>query len=185
MFVYDLDRRWRKHLGVAHVDAYPKLEAGAGLDAETWAAQEFGDAQLGDKRRTSRLVNSVTILARAPGESITATMKSDRAAIRGYYRFIEKANERGTTPADILAPHRRRTIERMRTEKTVLCLQGRHGHQLQHPSCVRGLGSDRAQPDHRESTGGAFAYDVGVECAGVAAGRAALCLQDPSGKARS
>ena len=50
-------------------------------------------------------------------------MKSDRAAIRGYYRFIEKANERGTTPADILAPHRRRTIERMRTEKTVLCLQ--------------------------------------------------------------
>ena len=123
VFVYDLDRRWRKHLGVAHVDAYPKLEAGAGLDAETWAAQEFGDAQLGDKRRTSRLVNSVTILARAPGESITATMKSDRAAIRGYYRFIEKANERGTTPADILAPHRRRTIERMRTEKTVLCLQ--------------------------------------------------------------
>ena len=123
VFVYDLDRRWRKHLGVAHVEAYPKLEAGAGLDAETWAAQEFGDAQLGDKRRTTRLVNSVTILARAPGESITATMKSDRAAIRGYYRFIEKAHERGTTPADILAPHRRRTIERMRTEKTVLCLQ--------------------------------------------------------------
>ena len=123
VYVYELDRQWRQHLGVAYVDMYPKLEVGAGLDSKAWAAQEFGDAQLGDKRRTARLVKSVSILARTPGKSITATMKSDRAAIRGHYRFIEKANEQGITPEHILAPHRSRTIERMRTEKTILCLQ--------------------------------------------------------------
>ena len=36
---------------------------------------------------------------------------------------MEKANEHGITPVKILAPHRERTIERMRTQDTVLCVQ--------------------------------------------------------------
>ena len=54
--------------------AYPTLKVGAGLDIEIWTAQEFGNALLGGKRRTTRLVKSTTILARTLGKSIMATM---------------------------------------------------------------------------------------------------------------
>ena len=123
VFVYDLGGGWRQQLGVPYVEAYPRLEVGAGLAGDTWAKQEFGGAVLGHKRRTDRLVHSVAKLSRTPGELITANMDGDRAAVQGFYRFLEKANEHGITPEKILAPHRQRTIERMRTQKVVLCIQ--------------------------------------------------------------
>ena len=123
VFVFELDRRWRARLGVPHVEAYPQLEVGAGLCSDTWAQQEFGGAPLGDKRRTDRLVQSVAILARTPGEPMTAGIEVESAAVKGYYRFIEKVDSKKVTPKNILEPHRIRTIERMRTQTTVLCVE--------------------------------------------------------------
>ena len=122
VFVYALDRTWRKQLGVPTVEVFPKLEVGAGLNSDDWAQQEFGSAQLGNKRRTARLVRCATLLSRMHGEPITGTMQTNHADMRGYYYFLEKANVHGITPEDILAPHRSRTIERMRMDKTVLCV---------------------------------------------------------------
>ena len=57
------------------------------------------------------------------GRPAPASAKRDGPALAGYYRFMEKANQFGVTPAKVLAPHRARTIERMRGQKVVLCLQ--------------------------------------------------------------
>ncbi len=54
---------------------------------------------------------------------MTANLEADQAAIQGYYRFIEKADETKVTPESLLHTHRQRTIERMRAQRTVLCIQ--------------------------------------------------------------
>ena len=94
-----------------------------GLDSAQWTANEFGGARLGDKRLSARLVKSAGLLASLPGQASTANAAHDRAAVKGYYRFIEQPASSAVTPANILAPHRGRTIQRMRGQETVLCIQ--------------------------------------------------------------
>ncbi len=54
---------------------------------------------------------------------MTAGIEVESAAVKGYYRFIEKVNSKKVTPKKILEPHRMRTIKRMRTQTTVLCVE--------------------------------------------------------------
>lgn len=123
VFAYALQSDWRKRLGVPYVELRPRLEVGAGLDSDTWAEQEFGAAQLGDLRRSARLAKSAALVAKTMGKPVTATPERDPAAVRAYWRFLEKADKFGITPEKMLTPHRQRTIERMRTQDTVLCVQ--------------------------------------------------------------
>jgi len=53
-----------------------------------WAAQEFGGADLGDTRRTKRLVDVAAELARRPGGRITDVF-GDGAEREGAYRLVE------------------------------------------------------------------------------------------------
>ena len=123
MFIFELVRDWRTKLGVPHVERYPRLEPGVGLDRAQWAQQEFGNAPLGDKRRSDRLVKIAQRVGETMGNPLTASPRWDPAAIRGTYRFLEKANQYGITPKEILYPHRQHTVARMRTQSTVLCVQ--------------------------------------------------------------
>ena len=125
VFLFALCRRWRQHLGVGHVDPAPLevLAPGEGLGADVWAANEFGGASLGDKRLTARLVKSATLLAEYPGRAIHAHPGSDNAAIDGFYRLIEHPPESDVSVKNILAPHRARTVARMRGQQTVLAIQ--------------------------------------------------------------
>ena len=118
--MYELTTHWRRHLGVARVDAAPSLSPGDGLDSAQWAANELGGAPLGDKRLSARLVSSAAFLASCPGHALTA---HDRAAVKGYYRLIDHPAHSQVTPANIVAPHRARTVQRMREHDTVLCIQ--------------------------------------------------------------
>ena len=138
VLMYELDRRWRKRLGVPWVDALPRLEPGAGLDSGQWARNEFGGAVLGDKRRTERLVRSAELLARHPGEAIGSGARRGRnAAVDGYYRLIEQPEDSGVTVKAILRPHRERTIQRMRGQRTVLCIQdGSDLRYARRPGCA-------------------------------------------------
>ena len=96
---------------------------GDGLDSVHWATQEFGDARLGDKRLSQRLVASAARLAEQPGRAFTAVSKSDVAAIKGYYRLIDKPPDFDAVTMDtILAPHQLRTRQRMANEAHVLCI---------------------------------------------------------------
>ena len=122
VFLYEFSSGWRTELGLSPAPIYPILEIGAGLDANQWAVQEFGAADLGHKSRTDRLVKSADLLSRSPGAPITANLEMDRAAVSGHYRFIDHPDREAVSPERILAPHRARTVERMRGEQTVLCL---------------------------------------------------------------
>ena len=85
-----------------------------------WTGNEFGGAPLGDQRLSARLVKSAGLLASLPGEAVTANASHDRAAVKGYYRLIDQPVSSAVTPGNILAPHRARTLQRMRGQDTVL-----------------------------------------------------------------
>ena len=121
VYLYEFAAHWRRTLGVARVEAAPSLGPGEGLDSTQWAANELGGAPLGDKRLSARLVRSATVLASCPGHAFTGA--PDRAAMKGYYRLIDHPDESQVTPEHIVAPHRARTIERMRAHDTSLCIQ--------------------------------------------------------------
>ena len=100
-------------------------------------------------RRSARLVKSAALVARTMGKPVTASPNHSPADVRGYGRFIEKANEFGITPAKMLAPHRQRTIERMRTQDRVLCVQdGTDIRFSTRPACD-GLGRNQTSAEAR------------------------------------
>ena len=123
VFVYELERSWRRKLGVARVEHAPSLEPGEGLNAQHWAHNEFGGAPLGDRRLSARLVRSAGLLAAYPGQKINAAPGADNTAVNAFYRLIEAPAESEITPGNILAPHRERSIQRMRGQRTVLAIQ--------------------------------------------------------------
>ncbi len=130
VFMYALAADWRRKLGVAWVDHAPVPEPGEGLNAAEWAANEFGGAPLGDKRLSARLVKSAGLLASCPGGKINAGSASKE--ITGFYRLIEAPEESDITVPAILAPHRERSVQRLRGQSTVLAL--RDGTDLSFPT---------------------------------------------------
>ena len=123
IYVYPLQADFRARMGVPEPVGLVALEPGQGLDGHAWADQEFGGAALGDQRSSERLVHSARVQAAQPGQAFCAVAKGDWPAIKGYYRFIDQPDDSPTTVAAILAPHRKRTVQRMKAHSTVLCIQ--------------------------------------------------------------
>ncbi len=123
IYLYPLETDFRARLGIAHEVVHETLEITEGLEGEAWADNEFGGAQLGDRRLSKRLVESVGILAQTPGRAFCGAAQGDWPRVKGYYRMIDQPDESAVTMKAILAPHRERTIARMRAHKTVLCIQ--------------------------------------------------------------
>lgn len=98
------------------------LEAHQGLDAAGWAEQEFGDCDLGDPRRTRRLVKIVTDQAAQPSGSYSQAAGGNRHDLKGYYRLLNNEREQ-LDPESLLQTHRTQTIRRMSYEQTVLIVQ--------------------------------------------------------------
>lgn len=89
------------------------MEAGsdvAALDAAALASEHFGSARLGDARRVRRLVRVAERVMRHPGGTLPQKL-GGRAEAVGLYRLAACPR---VTHAAVLAPHRRRTLGRMR-----------------------------------------------------------------------
>ena len=121
VYLCALEPAWRERLGVPAPGLAP-LAPGEGLDAESWAANEFGGAPLGDARLSARLVESAHHMARSPMRAITGAANGARAVVKGHYRLIDQPADSAVTVEHILAPHRERTLRRMQSESTVLCV---------------------------------------------------------------
>jgi hypothetical protein len=141
IYVYALEPQWRALMGIAPPPAPLVLQIAQGLDEVQWAAHEFGRARLGDQRLSERLVHSVDALAAMPGRAFCGAAQGDKAAVKAYYRLIDKPDDSQVTMDAILAPHRERTIQRMRGQTTVLCIQD--GSDLNYSGLAQceGLGS--------------------------------------------
>ena len=120
VYLYELEPAWRDRLAVPGPAA---LVPGEGLDAASWAANEFGGAPLGDARLSARLVESARHMAQCPTRAITGATNGARALVKGHYRLIDQPADGAVTVEHILAPHRERTLRRLRSESAVLCVQ--------------------------------------------------------------
>lgn len=61
--------------------------------------------------------------AEQPGRAYCGVAEGDWPKIKAYYRFIDKPDDSAVTMPAILQPHRERTIQRMKAQKRVLCIQ--------------------------------------------------------------
>ena len=86
------------------------------LQPETWAELNFGGAQLGDTRRTKRLIHSAAIIAAAPGGSLPQTLQ-DPGALDGLYYLADTDT---ATHASVIAPHLLRTRQLMGQHASVV-----------------------------------------------------------------
>ena len=137
IYMYVLDRKWRRLLGVPAPVSVP-LGPADGLGRESWAENEFGDAPLGDKRLTRRLVTSAAV--QAERSSFVSAAQGRSALVSGYYRMIEHPDENAVNPENILAAHRQRTLRRMQGQDVALCIQdGSDLNFATRPGC-KGLG---------------------------------------------
>ena len=123
IYVYPLEADFRARLGGVEPVVAGALDLAEGLEGDGWAQQEFGGAKLGDRRLSERLVQSARTLATMPGQAFSAVARGDWAAVKGYYRLIDQPDDSQMTVETILAPHRARTVQRMKAHQTVLCIQ--------------------------------------------------------------
>ena len=86
---------------------------------DDWAVAEFGDAELGDARRTARLVHLASVLDGQPTASLPDAT-DDPATLKAAYRFFDNA---AVEPAQILASHVQATVARLRQVPLVLAVQ--------------------------------------------------------------
>ena len=86
---------------------------------DEWAREEFESVDLGDKRRTARLIKLCGHLAEMPESSINQAC-GDWAETKAAYRFFQNEN---VEVENILAAHRSRTCERAQSHRTVLAIQ--------------------------------------------------------------
>jgi hypothetical protein len=123
IYVYLLEKDFRSKLGLATDAGRSILDPADGLEEDAWAEKEFGGAPLGDARLSKRLVKAAEAKADEPWRAFCGVAQGDWAAVKGYYRLIDAPDESAVTMANILRPHRERTLRRMQGQRTVLCIQ--------------------------------------------------------------
>ena len=74
----------------------------------------FGNAKLGDARRTSRLVSTANLMARRPGGSLPQKLNNPQD-LRAFYRLM---NCDEVTHEAVLAPHREMTLSKIAVRKS-------------------------------------------------------------------
>ena len=139
VYMYVLAPGWRDTLRAPAPGVAP-LGVGDGLDAASWADHEFGGARLGDARLSARLVLSAHLLGESPQRAMPGAANGTRASVKGHYRLIDQPAESAVTVENILAPHRERTLRRMRAHDTVLCIQDGTRLNFTRRSRTEGLG---------------------------------------------
>src|SRR5437879_4816566 len=86
-------------------------------DPQLWAELNFGSTELGDPRRTRRLVAAAAKIAAHPEKSFTQVF--DWNELRGFYRLCNQAQ---TTLTAVQQPHWEQTRQAMSRAALVLIL---------------------------------------------------------------
>jgi hypothetical protein len=153
IYMYVLNDDFRQQMGLPEDAGRTPLNPEAGLDDDCWAQNEFGGAPIGDHRLSERLVDIAHTKGQNPGASWLAACQGDKAAAKGYYRFIEHPDEEAMTMENILKPHRERTIRRMQAQRTVLCIQDTSSLNYSELQQCEGLGVIGKNHTSTESSG--------------------------------
>ena len=149
---------------------WPRTCATDSTSMMKWAEKEFGDAQLGDKRLVGRLVKIAEGKGAKPGLSCAKTVESNWADTMGFYRFVEHPDEEAVNMESILDPHRQRTIRRMNSCKTVLCIQDTTDLDYSANRSCKGLGVIGKNQTATESRGLRLHSTFATDAAGLPLG---------------
>ena len=181
VYMYVLEPAWRDTLAAPAPGVVP-LGVGDGLDAASWAGHEFGGARLGDARLSARLVLSARQMGESPMRAMPGAANGTRALVKGHYRLIDQPAESAVTVDNILAPHRERTLRRMRTHETVLCIQDGTRLNFTRRSRTEGLGVIGSNQTGAVARGLDLQTTLAVNPDGVALGvlRAAFDAPEPA-----
>ena len=106
------------------------------LDTTSWAVTEFADAELGDLRRTQRLVQLAHVLAQQPGAALPEACGSG-AMVKAAYRFFSNGD---IVPDDMLQSHIEATYRRLTAVPVVLAVQDTTEANWTHLHATEGLG---------------------------------------------
>jgi hypothetical protein len=139
IYLYALADDFADRMGIER-PALIGLDLESGLDASGWAEQEFGDSELGDPRRTQRLVKIVQDQAAQPSGSYSQAAGGNRHELKAYYRFLNSGRQE-LNPESLLQCHRHQTIRRMKNEATVLIIQDTMDMNFSTRGACEGLGS--------------------------------------------
>lgn len=80
-----------------------------GGSPRSFGEEHFGAAQLGDRRRTKRLIDLADRMVKHPGGTLPSKL-DDPACLKALYRLMDSA---AVTHAAILEPSRQRTLQKM------------------------------------------------------------------------
>ncbi len=105
------------------------------LTAKSWAEEQFSLCDLGDKRRTRRLVEMASSLCTRIGKSLSHCSQGDTAMLEGSYRFIRND---AIEPRDIAEGIFKSTHERTKSSDCLLALEDTTT--ISYPHAVAGLG---------------------------------------------
>jgi Transposase DNA-binding/Transposase Tn5 dimerisation domain len=105
-------------------------------DDTHWAVSEFADAELGDVRRTTRLIELAGVLAQHPTAALPEACGDD-AMLKAAYRFF--AND-AIEPHDVLDSHIEATYRRLHHVPVVLAVQDTTEVDWTSHPATRGLG---------------------------------------------
>jgi hypothetical protein len=103
--------------------------------ATAWAEQTFGAAELGDRRRTRRLVESAAKIAALPEKPFTQVL--DWNELRGWYRLCDQPQ---ATLTAVQGPHWEQTRRAMEQHALVLILHDTSEMDFTEHSALRGAG---------------------------------------------
>jgi Transposase DNA-binding len=117
--------------------------------ADKWAVETFGAAELGDLRRTDRLVKMAAAIAENPSASLPESMRNWAETIAAY-RFLD--NE-AITHEQIMLPHWMKTREEAMQHARVLLPADTTNVNLSSHKSTEGLG-----PIGRGSSAQGFAH---------------------------
>ena len=106
------------------------------LDPNTWASSEFGNSELGDIRRTRRLVEIGAKLAASPGGTLCATIREWSALKRAYQLFAREE----VSHTSVTASHLERTEAALREPGDYLILEDTTSLNFESHLAIKGMG---------------------------------------------
>lgn len=119
VYVYPLQRDARKELCVEPQPKPIRCRSGEVGVAEDWAEEELGEAEIGDRRLSKRLVSIGQAFYARPQANIPQACQT-RAETKAAYRFLDHPE---TSMETILEPHYQATVARMSREAVILAVQ--------------------------------------------------------------
>lgn len=143
VYVYPLQKGWQRTLCTEPDGRFSVTMPPAPREPSDWAEEEFGMADLGDQRLTSRLLKLGSEFYARPGASIPQATGSNAAA-KGAYRFLD--NNRVDMDL-VLASHYSATEARVREHEFVLVPQDTTSLNYMTHTSTEGIGPINTKSD--------------------------------------